>query len=96
MEKLKPNVVAISLASVSGILYVICALLFAINPTLILTLFKNVFHGIDITQIAQTSISLSNTLIGLVEIVIYSLITGWLFAVIYNAVSSKIRWKRDS
>ena len=83
-DKLNTKRVALSLASVSAILYIACALLIAIAPDFTTGLFSKVFHGIDITQIADTSISFGSTLLGLVEIIIYALIAGWLFAVIYN------------
>ncbi|MDP3026246.1 MAG: DUF5676 family membrane protein [Nanoarchaeota archaeon] len=83
-DKLNTKRVALSLASVSAILYIACALLIAIAPDFTTGLFSKVFHGIDITQIADTSISLGSTLIGLVEIIIYALIAGWLFVFIYN------------
>ena len=83
-DKLNTKRVALSLAIVSAILYIACALLIAIAPDFTMSLFSNVFHGIDITQIADTSISLGSTLIGLVEIIVYALIAGWLFAWVYN------------
>ena len=83
-DKLNPKKVALSLAVVSAILYVACALLIFIAPDFTLSLFSNLFHGIDITQIADTSISLGSTLLGLVEIIVYALIAGWVFAWVYN------------
>ncbi|MFH1211051.1 MAG: DUF5676 family membrane protein [archaeon] len=89
--KLNTKLVALSLAGVSGILYIICALLIAIAPTTTVNMFSNVFHGIDITQIAATNISLGNTILGLIEILVYSLVAGWVFAVVYNYLATKIR-----
>jgi len=86
-NKLNTKGVAITLAIVASILYIVCALLIAIAPDFIIKLFSNLFHGIDITKIVDTSISLGSTLLGLVEIIVYSLIAGWLFAVIYNKVA---------
>ncbi|MEK6936080.1 MAG: DUF5676 family membrane protein [Nanoarchaeota archaeon] len=83
-DKLSTKKVALSLAIVSAILYIICALFIAIAPDFTIKLFSNLFHGIDITQITSTSISLGSTLIGLVEIIVYALIAGWLFALVYN------------
>ena len=83
-EKLNSKKVALSLAIVSAILYIACFLLVVIAPDFATKLFSNLFHGVDITQIASQSISLGNALIGLVEIFIYALIAGWLFAGIYN------------
>ena len=83
-EKLNSKRVAFSLAIVSAILYLVCTIFIYIAPNFTVNLFSNLFHGIDITKIEDTSISLGNTLIGLIEIVVYSLIAGWLFALIYN------------
>ncbi|MBS3065885.1 hypothetical protein J4229_02455 [Candidatus Pacearchaeota archaeon] len=86
-EKLSPKVVALSLAVVSGILYIVCAILLALTPAGTLALFNNLFHGIDLTSITKTSVTFGSTLIGLIEIVVYALITGWLFAKVYNYFS---------
>lgn len=89
-DKLNIKKVSLSLATVSGILYVLCAILFAIAPQTALSLSKDLFHGIDITQIAKNT-TLEGTIIGFVEIIVLSLLVGWLFAVIYNYLSTKIK-----
>lgn len=85
-ENLSQKRVALTLAIISGMLYIVCAVLFAVAPELTLKFFSKIFHGIDITRIASTTIPLSSTLIGFAEIVVFSLIVGWLFAVIYNKI----------
>ncbi len=90
-NKLNPKLVSLSLAAASGVLYILCALIFAVSPTTGLNLFSYIFHGIDITQIAQTSVSFAGILIGFVEIVLWSLLAGWLFAVIYNYLATKAK-----
>jgi len=85
-EKLNAKKVGISLAVVSAILYIACALLVAIAPEFTTNLFSNIFHGIDITQIITTSISFGSIVIGLIEIIIYAYIAGALFAWVYNKV----------
>lgn len=85
-DKLNAKKVAISLAIVSAILYIACALLVAIAPEFTVKMFSSMFHGIDISKIASTSISLGGTLLGLVVIVAYALIAGWLFALVYNKI----------
>ena len=67
-------------------MYIICAMLIAIIPNAALALFNNLFHGIDITKIADTTFSLGTTIIGFIEVVIFGLIVGWLFAVMYNKI----------
>lgn len=83
-NKLNPKIVGLSLAGVAGIFYVICAALVALAPAVAMGVFKHLFHGIDITQIARTAVPFESTIIGLVEIVVLSFVAGWLFATIYN------------
>lgn len=83
-NKLNPKAVSFSLASVAAILYIICAIFFAIAPGLTLTFFKDMFHGLDITKIARTGTPIGSVTAGFVEIVISALVIGWLFTVIYN------------
>ena len=86
VDKLSPKRVAYSLASVSAILYIVCAVLIAIAPEATIKLFGSLFHGINIELIAQNTISFGSTILGLIEIVVGSLIIGWLFAKIYNSI----------
>ncbi|MDO8508651.1 MAG: DUF5676 family membrane protein [Nanoarchaeota archaeon] len=86
-EKLNEKKVAFSLAIVAGIVYIVCAILVAIAPAWTVNTFGALFHGIDISQIAKESVSLGNTITGLVEIVVLALIVGWLFAKIYNSMN---------
>ena len=86
VDKLSPKRVAYSLASVSAILYIVCAVLIAIGPEATIKLFGSLFHGINIELIAQNTISFGSTILGLIEIVVGSLIIGWLFAKIYNSI----------
>lgn len=83
VEKLNARVVSLSLAAVSGILSLLCALLIALAPGTAVKFFGSIFHGMDVTRIAAP-ITLSGVITGLIAIVIVALITGWLFAVIYN------------
>ncbi|MBS3108650.1 hypothetical protein J4409_02155 [Candidatus Woesearchaeota archaeon] len=88
-NELNPNVFAFSLASVLSIIYILCAVIFALFPEAALTLFQNMFHGIDLAKIAIDNISFGSVLIGLVEIIISSLIFGWLFALFYNYLADR-------
>ena len=85
-EELSPKKVSLSLAFVTGIVSIICALLLAIAPKATLKLFGAIFHGMDITKIA-VAISLGSAILGTVVAIVLALITGWLFAVIYNKVA---------
>ena len=90
-NELNPKIVSLSLATVSGIFYILCAIIIAITPQIALDFSKHMFHGIDITQIARTSIPIGSTVIGFIEIIILSLIAGWLFAVVYNYLLVRIK-----
>ncbi len=85
-EKLNANRVGLALAGVMGILSVVCALLLVLIPGFTLNFFSNILHGIDITQIAKTSVTFSEFAIGLIEVLIGSYLIGWIFAKIYNKI----------
>lgn len=82
-DELNPKRVAMSLASVAGIISIVCALLILIAPEATTNLFGAIFHGIDISQITKP-ITFGGVLLGTIEFVVIALIAGWLFAVIYN------------
>ena len=83
-DKLNAKRVGYSLAAVSGIVYLACAILVAIAPSWTVGFFGALFHGIDITQIARTPVPLGSAVLGLVEIVVLGYVVGWLYAKIYN------------
>ncbi len=91
VTELNPKATALSLAGVSVIIYLVCVALFAVAPRATLLVFREMFHGIDIMQIARTDIALGNVLLGFVVIVVCSLLVGWLFAVLYNYVAGKMK-----
>lgn len=88
VDKLSPKRVALSLAIVAAIVYIVCAILVAINATWTVNTFRALFHGIDISQIARTSVPIGSTILGLIEIFVLGLIVGWLFAKIYNSINN--------
>ena len=85
-DKLNAKKVSLSLASVSGIFSIVCAALIAIAPQATTSLFGTIFHGINISQIASP-ITLWGAVVGTVEVIIMSLIAGWLFARAYNSIN---------
>ena len=86
-NKLSPKRVSLSLAYVTAIVSIVCALSIAIFPLGAINLFGSIFHGIDISQIA-VALSWQNAILGTVVTIILAFIIGWLFAVIYNKVKS--------
>lgn len=89
MNKLNVHKVGLSLAIVSGISYLVCALLFALFPTQTLEVIDNIFHGISIKSLAEKSVSLAGIAIGLVEIAVVAYLLGALFAWVYNYLPEK-------
>ena len=83
-DRLNAKRVGYSLAAVSGIVYLACAILVAIAPSWTVSFFGALFHGIDIAQIARTPVPLGSAVLGLVEIVVLGYVVGWLYAKIYN------------
>lgn len=88
-DELNPKAVALALAAISGAAYVLCAVLFAIAPQLILGLYSDMFHGVDIAKIARTPVPLWSMAAGFVESVVFLLVFGWLFAAVYNYFRTK-------
>lgn len=89
-NKLNAKVVAFSLAGVSGIISLLCALSLIVSPSGSMKFFGSIFHGVDFTKIAMP-VSISGVVMGLLAIVVVALIAGWLFAVIYNSLSDKTK-----
>lgn len=85
VDKLSTKRVSLSLAYVTAIVSIVCALLLAVFPEGSTRLFGSIFHGLDISKIA-VSISLGNAVLGTIVAIVLALIIGWLFAVIYNKV----------
>ena len=79
--------VSLSLATVTGIISIVCAILIAIAPQFTIKFFGAIFHGIDITQIEKT-MTLGSAITGVIAAIIVALVAGWLFAKIYNSIES--------
>lgn len=89
MEKLNVKAFAFASASTFGIASVVCALLFWAAPAFALGLFSNLVHGIDLTSIAKTGLSLSNALVGLILAMVLGYLFGALIALLYNRFTTK-------
>ena len=83
-DKLSPKRVANTLGIVAAGVSLLCAIFVLIALGTALSLFSNIFHGIDITQIAKSSVSFGSIIIGLIEAFVFGFLVGWLFAVVYN------------
>lgn len=89
-DELNPKVAALSLAGVSAILSLACAFLLVIARETTLKFFGSIFHGIDLAKI-ETDVTASGVITGLIAIVVIALVSGWLFAVMYNYLLKKQR-----
>jgi len=89
LEKLNTKVTGLALATTSGILYIICAIWFWLSAKTALLYFDSLFHGIEVSAIAEQSLTFGSTILGLVLIVISAYAIGVLFAMLYNYFSKK-------
>ncbi|MEK6858995.1 MAG: DUF5676 family membrane protein [Nanoarchaeota archaeon] len=82
-ETLSARKVSFSLATVAGIVSIICALLLVIAPEATTNVFGAIFHGIDLSQITKP-VTWGGVILGTAEVVILALVAGWLFTKVYN------------
>lgn len=66
------------------IVYAICALGVALLPGLAESVMRSVFHGLAVTS--SPKITFSTTVIGLIYLDIFTAISAYIFAAIYNKV----------
>ncbi len=85
-DKLSPRRVANTLGVVFAGVSLLCAILILVLPDATMSLFNNIFHGIDLTQIERTSVTFGNIIIGLIVAFVSGWIIGWFFAVVYNKI----------
>ncbi len=83
-EKLNTKKVAYATAGVFAALYVICAVAFVLAPGAVMSLANNLFHGVDLSKIADNTMTIGGFVIGLVQVAVYGLLAGWIFTGVYN------------
>lgn len=92
MEQLKPNVVGLSVAITTALVYLVCLAFVAIFPLETVATFGNYFvHGIDISSIAAKDIAFSDSLIGLAVVALSAYLAGYIFALVYNWLGQKLK-----
>ncbi|MDP3901529.1 MAG: DUF5676 family membrane protein [bacterium] len=64
--------------------YLVCALFTAIWPIAATKLVGWMMHILNVEQFAYIGITFGGTIIGLIQVVIYSYIFSWLFATVFN------------
>ena len=86
-DKIIPWKVGVAAGLMLAIVSLLCAILFWIAPETSLNLANNIFHGIDLAQIAKASISLGGVIIGLIVAFVVGLVSGWVFWAIYKLMN---------
>lgn len=91
MEKLNPNVVALSLGATTTVLYIVCLALVYITPIPVVVSFVNALqHSLDVSSIVTKSFSFGSAVIGIVGWFIIAAATGYIFSFLYNWIGEKI------
>lgn len=86
-NKLDVRRVAYTTALVAGIISIACLAIIAIFGNSGTMFMGYIFHGLDISKIAVTNLSLGGAIIGVIEVILIALIGGGLFAKIYNSLA---------
>ena len=82
---LDKNKFSLGAAIIIGIIYVVCAVVVALWPDLALRLLGWVAHIVNVGKFAgDVRLTLAGFIAGLVQILVYSYISGWLFAWLFN------------
>lgn len=92
MEKLNPNVAALSLGITAAAIDLICVVFIAAFPLNALIKASNaLMHGIDVSGIATKDISLAQAISGIFGWFIIAAISGYIFAFAYNWLAAKFK-----
>jgi len=74
----------LALGITTAVIYTLCSFFITVLPSLSLKIFNIWFHGMDLTRLATSKITLNAFILGLVTLTLVSYLTGILFAWIYN------------
>lgn len=89
--KLKPVAMGNALGGATAILFALCAILVYSARDFGISVFKSIFHSIDVTPLTTTPkpFEFGSFLLGWVTMAIFMWVFGWVLATIYNATSSR-------
>ena len=91
MEKLNPNVVALTTGITTSIISVLCLIFVLIFPlSTVVYVANNLVHSIDFSSIATNSITLTGSVMGVILWFIIATAAGYIFAFMYNWVGEKL------
>ncbi len=83
--QLPPKKLALAGAEAVSVLYLACVILVWLSPSLAVTFFSYLFHGINLAAITSSSgLNLGAVVIGLIEAFVYTYAGLYLFAWFYN------------
>lgn len=87
--KFETNKFAIAAAATLGGVYIICALIVLVAPGAAIKLLGWVFHVVNLeTIVGAATITLAGFLAGLVQILLYAYLIAFVFAYLYNTLTS--------
>jgi hypothetical protein len=88
MNRVNPIALGLTLAITAAVLNVACAGLVAVAPDVTIGIFQSWWHGIDVSQLANTSapMTLKSVALGLVTISAFAFIVGFAFGAVNNMV----------
>ena len=91
MEKLNPNVVALTTGITASIISIACLIFVAIFPLpTVVYVANNLVHSIDFSSIATKSITLTGSVMGVILWFIIATAAGYIFAFMYNWIGEKL------
>ena len=91
MEKLNQNAIALSVGTITALVYLVCLIFVAVAPLEATIAVGNLFvHGIDISSIAIKNITFGRSITGLIVVFLSSTVVGYVFAYLYNWIGEKV------
>ncbi|MEO6172067.1 MAG: DUF5676 family membrane protein [Arenimonas sp.] len=91
MNQLKKASVGLSLAITVGLLYSLCGMAVTIFPNAIAAALNLVVHSLNMALLTDSppTLTVAGFAMGLLGIMTYSFIAGYLYALVYNFVAGK-------
>jgi len=87
--KHNPTATANALATTTGIFYLGCRVLVSLAPDLMFTIAQSWFHGIELTKLGSWNLSMGTFIAGLISLMVFAWVTGYIFATMFNFFSKK-------
>ncbi len=92
MEKLNPNIAALSLGITAAAADLVCLIFIAAFPlNAVIKASNALIHGIDVSGIATKNISLAQAISGIFGWFAIAAVSGYIFAFAYNWLAEKFK-----